>query len=382
MRWLALCVALTPAVAAADIVPKSVVIVGRAEPGGEWRDGPTEARLDAKPELAVVVVARDGKKTVYLAPPEVTPLVIGGKKVKERRDLPADIRVTWFRVEPNAWRVGELPAENGADTPYYSNVVTGGAKHGSWLGYDDITYFESEIEGGARIPASARPSEEEADRFDGLGTMRYKVAVEMGGVTLATPGADARDTFGILPTVHRVSLRRDDSYLGYLSAYFLVPEVFGSAGPGKNHQTDRFTGADCADVLVGALREQGHEVPYTNVASLPSYGDLVVEPAVLDEDSPPIGPVAVGDVIRIDYGGEHANHTPRSWDHVAVLWEDKSDPKGPKKGKADGMLDGHDIVVHMGHPRLVKEPLRRQLPARVDVIRWNEKKLAKKRATR
>ncbi len=34
------------------------------------------------------------------------------------------------------------------------------------------------------------------------------------------------------------------------------------------------------------------------------------------------------------------------------------------------MLDGFDLVIHMGHPRLVVEPLARQSPATVDVLRW------------
>jgi hypothetical protein len=63
---------------------------------------------------------------------------------------------------------------------------------------------------------------------------------------------------------------------------------------------------------------------------------------------------------------------------VAILWEDRSDPKGPKKGKADGLLDGFDLVVHMGHPRLVIEELREQTPAKIDVLRWNDKKLRRK----
>ena len=66
---------------------------------------------------------------------------------------------------------------------------------------------------------------------------------------------------------------------------------------------------------------------------------------------------SAGDLIRIDYGGALAHHTPRDWDHVAALWEDRSDPDGPFHGGPDGQLDGFDLVIHMGHPRLVIEPL-------------------------
>lgn len=88
--------------------------------------------------------------------------------------------------------------------------------------------------------------------------------------TVASPGAEATDTFGILPGVHRVSIRRGDDFVGWLSSYLLVPEVFGSAGGGRNHQTERFTGADCADVLVGAIRRMGRSTAGPTVSSMAS----------------------------------------------------------------------------------------------------------------
>jgi hypothetical protein len=83
--------------------------------------------------------------------------------------------------------------------------------------------------------------------------------------------------------------------------------------------------------------------------------------------------VREGDLIRIDYGGALSHHTPRDWDHVAALWQDRSDPDGPEHGGPDGQLDGFDLVIHMGHPRLRIEPLARQAPATVDVLRVRQK---------
>jgi len=54
-----------------------------------------------------------------------------------------------------------------------------------------------------------------------------------------------------------------------------------------------------------------------------------------------------------------------------VLSEDRSDPAGPLAGRGDGRLDGFDLVVHLGHPRLTVEPLGRQCPMRIDVLRWD-----------
>jgi hypothetical protein len=110
-----------------------------------------------------------------------------------------------------------------------------------------------------------------------------------------------------------------------------VPEVFGSAGGGKNHQTERFTGADCADVMVGARGAPARRLAYTNVAGLPRYAR-----------TSPARPRSTtraarrgdhrrrpGDLIRIDYGGALTGHTPRGWDHVAALWEDRAIRPGP-----------------------------------------------------
>lgn len=375
--------------AAPSFVPERAVIVGRVA-GGAWTDGATEARADQQAELAVVVVGRRGRQPVVLAPEGVAQVRIGGvKRATERIDGPgagasARARVQWSTVEPHGFRV--KPAVNGVTSSYYSNVSQEPKTFGRWLGFDRIDYFERVVApwatwdgaaAAATIPAAVTSGEPNAQQVPGLGTVRYKVEVELGVghdvARLATPGAEATDTFGLLPSVHRVSIRRGDDFLGHLSAYLLVPEVFGSAGEGRNHQTERFTGADCADVMVGAARRMGRALAYTNVAGLPAYASTVAGLTELDEHGAPAKPIAgvrEGDLIRIDYGGALRGHTPRTFDHVAALWEDKSDPAGPHKGGADGQLDGFDLVIHMGHPRLVIEPLSKQSPATIDVLRW------------
>jgi hypothetical protein len=174
-----------------------------------------------------------------------------------------------------------------------------------------------------------------------------------------------------------VSIRRDDTFVGHLTAFLLVPEIFGSAGRGKNHQTERYIGADCADVLTGAARASGmRRLRYSNVAGMTRDARVIAGPVELDDDGDPAAPirgVKVGDIIRIDYGGALRGHTPRSWDHVAVLFEDRSDPEGDDRGGPDGQLDRWDLVIHMGHPRLVIEPIGEQSPATVDVLRWKRR---------
>lgn len=379
VRALAVAVAVIAAISEADAAPsvERVVVVGRADASAPWTDAATEARLDDAPELAVAVIARDGRRRVVFAPDGAVRL--GGRAVRaaERRpwaDLGAQVR--WSIVEPHGFRPG--PAANGATSPFYANVSTERADFGRWLGYDRIAYFETEVRpwqgGDPRIVAAIVSGEPGAIQQLGLGTTRYKVEVRTAdGAVAASPGAEAVDGYGITGAVHRVTIRRGDDFLGHLAGYLLVPEVFGSAGGGRNHQTDRMTGADCADVMVGAMRRAGQPLPYTNVAGLPRYARTIASATVLDDHGTPDRPitgVAPGDLIRIDYGGALTGHTPRGWDHVAALWEDRSDPAGPHRGAADGQLDGFDLVIHMGHPRLVIEPLAEQSPATVDVLRW------------
>jgi hypothetical protein len=372
--------------AAPTLIADRVVIVGRADADAAWTDAPTEALAGAGAELAVVVVGHEGKRRVVIADDEVAPLRIGGRAVraKERR-APATLgtpKIRWSVVEPHGFRTRE--ASNGATSRFYSNVSTSGSNFGEWLGYDTIEYSErvvhdwSDAATARRIDAEVSSGEAGAIQIAGLGTVRFKVEVDLGdGDILASPGADAVDRHGILPSVHRVSIRRGDDFLGWLTGYLLVPEVFGSAGGGKNHQTERFTGADCADIMVGAMRRSGRaDVKYTNVAGLTTHATEVAPAVDLDEHGNPpsaITGVQVGDLIRIDYGGSLRGHTPRGWDHVASLFEDRSDPDGPDQGAANGQLDGFDLVIHMGHPRLVIEPLSGQSPATIDVLRWRER---------
>jgi hypothetical protein len=375
----------TVALAASPAIPDRAVIVGRVG-DAPWTDAPTEARVDQPAQLAVIVLARRGSDRVVLVPDEVGSLELSGHMISAHQLEPlAGAEVSWSAIEAHGFRT--TPARNGAGSDFYSNVSTAPAAFGQWLGYDHIDYFERPIV-GERPVISARVLDTAADvegadpaYLPDLGTLRVRATVTLpDGRRLSTPGIHATDMYGILPAVHRVSIRAGDDFLGWLTSYALVPEVFGSAGPGANHQTERYTGADCADVLVGAIRRAGRtDIAYTNVAGLPAYTMQVAGTTELDEHGAPppgraIAGIERGDLIRIDYAGALRHRTPRRWDHVVVLWEDRSDPAGPAHGGPDGKLDGFDLVIHMGHPRLVIERLSAQAPATVDVLRWRPRR--------
>ena len=352
--------------AAPDFVAERVVVVGRVA-DGPWTDAATEARADQPVELAAIVVGHRGKQRAIRAPDGVDKVTLAGRATAT--EPLGSAAISWAIVEPHGFRTGRAP--NGATSEFYANVSTEPHHFGKWLGYDRIDYFERALPAmTTRLPVAIRASEAPSD---GLGTLFYKATVD----GLASPGAEATDTYGLARTVHRVSIRRGDDFLGQLTGYLLVPEVFGSAGPGRDHQTERFTGADCADVMVGAARRMGKRLEYTNVEGLTAYARTIVKSTDLDDHGAPARPIAgvqPGDLIRIDYGGALRGATPRSWDHVAALWEDRSDPAGPAHGGPDGKLDGFDLVIHMGHPRLVIEPLANQAPATIDVLRWRDQK--------
>lgn len=389
-RSLSLCLGVlaVAAPAFAELVPREAIIVGQTDVGGPWTSAPTEARIDQAPRLAVVMVAQEtvGRRirTVYVVDDAVQPLRIGRKRVaaRERRPWSAlgDTAVRWSTVEPHAWR------DRGAGA-FHSNVSLDPAQWGKWIGYASVEYFATPLgpfddTPEARIvPAAVVPSDPDVvDRpaeFEGLGTIRYRVEVRRGERLFASPGEEATTRTGIEESVHRVSIRRDDSYVGHLTAFLLVPEIFGSAGRGRSHQTERFVGADCADVLTGGARKAGlGHLPYSNVARMTEQARRITGALALDADgnaAEPIEGVEVGDIIRIDYGGALAGHTPRSFDHVAVLYEDRSLGPDGRFGPPDGRLDGFDRVMHMGHPRLVIVPLSAQSPATIDVLRWKKK---------
>lgn len=361
------------ALAEVPFVAERAVIVGRVG-DAMWTDAATEARSDQPAELAPVVIGHRGRKRVVLTPAGVDKIKLHGSRIATE-SLPDDTRVQWSVVEPHGFRV--TPSKVGATSDFYSNVSTESATFGRWLGFDSIDYGERVVRAWADVaPIAPEVTSDEANAIQvpGIGTIRYKLEVELpDGVHVTSPGAESTDEQGVTPAVHRVSIRQGDDFLGYLSEYLLVPEVFGSAGGGNRHQTERFTGADCADVMVGAMRRKGKRLAYTNVAGLPAYTHRIAPATELDDTGAPATPiigVQAGDLIRIDYGGELRHHTPRDWDHVAALWEDRSDPHGPFHGGPDGLLDGFDLVIHMGHPRLLIEPLADQAPATVDVLRW------------
>jgi hypothetical protein len=331
---------------------------------GQVNDGPLSRAVDAR---------RGETVHAYV----VFPGTVGGRKVlfsdaPDRRYAKfgaagcGEAQVSWRRVEPTMMHTTTPPPN--ADEKTYSNAILFGARHGEWIGWDKIEYFESPLDGGgmARDFTDAHPSNALLDNHDGLGVMRLAATVQTAsGGRAETPGARNYDGPGISDRVFRYSVRSGDDFLGWLSAWFNVPYLFGSAGHKAKAQAERYIGADCADVLTAAMRRAGRrDLDYTSVADLIKVGKRIAGPVLVDGTEGAAVPdkrlawgsdVQPGDLLVINYVGWDG--TPREWDHVLVAVEDRGIGGAPP----DGLFGPEDLVADSGDATgLIVQPLARQ----------------------
>ena len=168
-----------------------------------------------------------------------------------------------------------------------------------------------------------------------LGSFWLQVEVARAGRRLRSPGVTENDHRNLSPRVFRISIRRDDSYLGYLTTFFNVPGVFGSVP----YQTQHYIGVDCADVLVAAhRRSRGQEQMIDlNVAMLAdrwrTQARATMKRGVPSRELRFGAEVAPGHAIAVRYPSS------RQLGHVGALYEDAN---------GNGILDAGDTVLHAG----------------------------------
>ncbi len=328
-------------------------VVGRLAGAQGRARAAVDARLGESIEVFVQVPGRlDGRRVVFSEDG-----ARGHVSWVDSGCPPAEVR--WRRVEPTMEHVDTEPPNQGLSI--YANAVMFGPKHGAWIGYDRLEYNASPIaEADDRWTwsvAEAGPSDSElrASRGAGmehLGVMRLSAHVTpQGGASRRSPGAEGAGRGGVGEDVFRYTIRGGDDVFGWLTSFFNVPYVFGSAGVGARAQAERYIGADCADVIVAALRRAGHrDFAYTSVAGLIRGLPRAAEPIVLDPSQGEANPARSaytplpGDILAIDYIGSAS--LPRPWDHVVVFVEDR----GPD-GQADGVLGPEDQVADTGDAR-------------------------------
>ena len=278
-------------------------------------------RLEDKIILGLVVEAVvDGKK-VYFS--ESNDVIIDDKKAEIKPWVYGDVTITWYKVE--------------AEKSSYNNWELG------WFSLDTPTYKETKISEGKdwSILADARPAEKIKDVNEGLGTMKYKVEIRYDNKKFSTPGKKSTNFQGVTNEVHKISFRKDDSFIGWLTSFFNLPYIYGNT----EYQVENSIGMDCADFVIAAYKKTGHDIPYTHVTGLYKYSNIIAKekdvkitgddfyykgkPLVFGKD------VKEGDLLIF------------ADSHVGVLYKDKSDPNSKFKGEADGILNKYDLMIHI-----------------------------------
>lgn len=343
-----------------------VVVIAR-DAAGAWSTAPVQARLGEVVQLGVALIDDAGLHAE-------APVRVEGRVRRAVSTLPEGASVRWLRVEPLLMHT-TTPAPNG-DIPSFSNAVLTGPRHGAWLGFDTMEYATLALSESASIAidaahvrvSAAHPTSREHDLHAGAGSMWLAAVVTLpDGRTIASADGTSVDRFGLSRDVMRVSFRASDDYLGWLSTYFNVPNLFGSSGGHGDHQTDRYVGADCADVLVGGRRAMGERFAYASVAGISTFATPVSDAFEQRDDGETIAlrwgsDIQPGDLVTIGYEnpGDDAI-LPRAWDHIGTLVRDSD---------GDGVLSARDVMRHMGFLGLADEPLSVHGHVRLRIYRW------------
>jgi hypothetical protein len=273
-------------------------------------DRPAYARVDQRVTLYAVLLAKDA---VYSDAPK---LVLAGKRVVAQplAKAPA-VTLAWNKIEP------AVASLTNGDTPQEFHFAA-------------IEYRATPIASTkGSIPADVHPTLT-PDHGGGVGTMRYQLVATQGERTIASPGPEARrgkGSGGLTDAVLRVSIRRDDSYLGYLTEMFGQPYIWASAGiTDATHESERLEGADCADFVVYGRRRMGKKVAYTWTGGLPSITKLL---SAGTRSADGIYRAANGQPLPFPEAGDLVLF-PR---HVGVVTVDRGTP---------GVLDDQDLMMH------------------------------------
>ena len=304
-------------------------------------------------------------------------LVIDGSQVDEERmrslkELEGWDRIDWYKIESRE--------------PKYMNTK----KNPGW--WAAVTYDEHLAASGKRtkLEADVAPVKLGGVVWKGrnVGTMRFRVAVRFKDFTLASPGIEAAAAGGELPGVRRVSRKGGTGIPGvdHAMAMANLPYIWGSAAldgakGAASHQAERFIGADCADFVVAAWRRAGAaSLGYRAVIPLmkafkDSAHALTIAYAKKGfyysgpDKAVQVGPwgAVPGAALAWRFGPGHGKG------HMAILVEDR----GPG-GKANGVLDEQDRVLHMRWSTAALAAIRDALPGVVPSLVINPQALGER----
>ncbi|HVO29473.1 MAG TPA: hypothetical protein VMV18_02005 [bacterium] len=277
-------------------------------------------RADHRVTLVVAIEAEDarGRPALFAGAPRVD--LGDGAGAREARAWPDDepLQIAWSKVEP---------AEDWADNDR-------GGFHWDEIPYRETAWPADDPRALAReadVRATILP-----DR-GGLGTMAFKVAATSGASSKATPGMESRFRGGLSGDVMRVSYRRDDTFLGYLTELFNTPYIWASAGTGAQHQAERQIGSDCADFICYGLRRSGKKIEYGYTGDVPKWGGGTPLFSIAGVDADGRYVDAKGKTIPVGERGMKPGDLILFKGHVAAFLHDRA---------PEGVLDENDEIVH------------------------------------
>src|SRR3989338_3951324 len=216
-----------------------------------------DALASDNPSIYVLIQARSrtGHQVYYSTAAEAE---IGGKHIGEAfpdghsANAARTVEFPVFqwdesRYGPIEIEWSELVAEKG----FYNNTVRG---------QSDITYKEKPAgKGWVMKPAP--------------GTHRYRVKVRYSGNEIGDMQEISLGKDGKISGIHRVTVRDGNDIPGWMTAWANLPYIYGST----TEQVDNLIGADCADVITGALRRMGSRASDTSSQGFRPYGSVVFD---------------------------------------------------------------------------------------------------------
>lgn len=278
--------------------------------------------LEAEPALRIEAVVGQATQSVC------GPVHVGaGTPVRLRVVGETGLGVRWWQIVPDTARYYKNANHPWEPRPY------------EWVGFGRIEYRLVEVEawrGRTEVEVKApgcftAGSRSPCYRAD-LGSFWLQVTDDQGQRSAGLAEVGER---GLSPSVFRLTVEKEDSYLGKLTGYFNVPGLFGCTP----YQSFHYIGIDCADVLVAAHRRwrglgEGEDV---NVTWVVDHWQRVAGFRVVDgipwcaaKWGEAVEP---GDAIAVRY-------TPgKAFQHIGALYEDAN---------RNRLLDAADTILHAG----------------------------------
>lgn len=289
------------------------------------------APLSAEP---LRIEAQSGDQSTFQPGPVQ---VLAGEGLRLRVVGPVVGTVRWWQIVPETGRYYKNANHPWEPRPY------------EWVGFGQIEYKTVEIESWRGLrEVEVKPEE----CFAGASHSPYYHPVT-GSFWLQvedehdqrSPGLEQATERGLSPAVFRITVQRDDGYLGCLTGFFNVPGLFGCTP----YQSFHYIGVDCADVLVAANRRWrglsvGEDTNVTGVVDAwAKVASLQIVAGVPKKVLSWTRDVCPGDAIAVRY-------TPgKAFQHIGALYEDANH---------NGLFDTADAIIHCGPQALHLSRLR------------------------